>query len=67
MLKEFLKKQGAVFYRLMPKHYKILIIQYAIRKYKLYKKNNRGCRRPYRNNGWKCLFKWTKTRRKLFR
>ena len=36
---EFLKKQGAVFYRLMSKYYMILIIQYAIRKYKLYKKN----------------------------
>lgn len=36
---EFLKKQGAVFYRLSPKWYYALILQYALRKYKLYCRN----------------------------
>lgn len=33
----FFKKQGAVFYRLSSKFYKLLIFQYATRKYNLYK------------------------------
>lgn len=37
--KDFLTKQGACFYRMNQPIYMILIIQYAIRKYKLYKKN----------------------------
>ena len=36
---EFLKKQGVVFYRLSPKWYYILILQYALRKYKLFQEN----------------------------
>lgn len=37
--KKFLYDQGAIFYRIEPKWYRLLIIQYAIRKYRLYKKN----------------------------
>lgn len=33
----FFKKQGVIFYRMSPKYYKLLIFQFAIRKYKLYK------------------------------
>ncbi len=36
--KTFFKKQGAVFYRISNRFYKLLIFQYAIRKYKLYRK-----------------------------
>ena len=36
--KIFFKKQGAVFYRISNRFYKLLIFQYAIRKYKLYRK-----------------------------
>lgn len=36
--KDFFIKQGACFYRMNKKIYLLLIIQYAIRKYKLYKK-----------------------------
>ena len=35
----YLYDQGAIFYKLFPKFYKIIIIQYLIRKYNLYKKN----------------------------
>lgn len=37
--KEFLYDQGAIFARIYPKLYYIIIIQYIIRKYNLYKKN----------------------------
>lgn len=36
--KTFFEKQGAVFYRMSSKFYRILILQFAIRKYGLYKK-----------------------------
>lgn len=36
---QFLYDQGAIFYKIAPKWYNILIIQYMIRKYPLYKKN----------------------------
>lgn len=36
---KYLYDQGAIFYRISPKFYKIFILQYVIRKYKLYKKN----------------------------
>lgn len=35
---EYFEKQGAIFYRLSHKMYFILILQFAVRKYKLYKK-----------------------------
>lgn len=37
--KKYLYDQGAIFYRIAPKIYKILIFQYIIRKYSLYRKN----------------------------
>lgn len=37
--KTFFEKQGAVFYRMSPKLFKLLIFQFAIRKYRLYKEN----------------------------
>lgn len=37
--KEFLNAQGAIFARIAPNAYKIYIIQYILRKHKLYKKN----------------------------
>ena len=36
---KFLKKQGVVFYRLSPKWYNVLILQYALRKHKLFREN----------------------------
>lgn len=36
---EFFLKQGACFYRVNPRIYILLILQYAIRKYKLYNEN----------------------------
>ena len=36
---DFFFKQGACFYRMNKKIYLLLIIQYAIRKYKFYKQN----------------------------
>lgn len=36
---KFLYSQGAIFYRIAPKWYKILVYQYLIRKYNLYKEN----------------------------
>lgn len=36
---KFLYDQGAIFYRIEPKLYKLLIIQYVIRKHSLYKNN----------------------------
>lgn len=36
---KFLYDQGAIFYRISPKMYKILILQYIVRKYLLYKEN----------------------------
>lgn len=36
---KFLYDQGAIFYRISPKRYKLLIFQYLIRKYFLYRKN----------------------------
>ena len=36
---QFLHDQGAIFYRIAPKTYKLLILQYVIRKYNLYKEN----------------------------
>ena len=36
---EFMYNQGAVFYELFPNYYKLLILQYIIRKYSLYKNN----------------------------
>ena len=35
--KEYLSDQGAIFYRMLPRFYKILILQYVIRKHSLYK------------------------------
>lgn len=37
--KKYLFDQGAIFYRIYPKLYKLLIAQYIIRKYHLYKEN----------------------------
>ena len=37
--KDFFINQGAIFYRLSKKYYKLLILQYALRKRKLYKEN----------------------------
>lgn len=36
---KYLYDQGAIFYKMFPKEYKLLIIQYLIRKYSLYKTN----------------------------
>ena len=36
---KFLYNQGAIFYRIAPKMYKLLIMQYIIRKYPLYRSN----------------------------
>lgn len=37
--KKYLQDQGIIFYKVFPKYYKIIILQYVIRKYKLYKNN----------------------------
>lgn len=37
--RDFFINQGAIFYRLSKKYYKLLILQYALRKRKLYKEN----------------------------
>lgn len=61
--KKYLYDQGAIFYRAYPKIYIFIILQYVIRKYKLYKKNikiiealkqmckgAKDCKRYYINN-----------------
>ncbi len=36
---KYLYDQGAIFYKMFPKEYKLLIIQYLVRKYPLYRNN----------------------------
>lgn len=36
---KYLQDQGVIFYKVFPKYYKIIILRYVIRKYKLYKNN----------------------------
>ena len=53
---KYLYDQGAIFYKMFPRSYKILIFQYLIRKYKLYK-NNVNIKQAYKEmiNGKKSL------------
>lgn len=36
---KYLQDQGIIFYRIFPKYYKLIILQYVLRKYNLYKNN----------------------------